>query len=422
MKSSFYNIQFEYKGNIFVFNTLRGALAGLDDEYLDVLQGKKEKNINAAKELINQGFMVEDDLNEYESVKNNFFRGKYSDGMLSITILPSLACNFRCPYCYQCETTETMSEDVVADLISFVNSFTDIHELDVCWFGGEPLLQLKIIEKITCMLRDFCRENGVEYNASMVSNGYLLSKKYVALLKDLQVRNVQITIDGPKEIHNKRRRHKADDIDTFSKCLKGIALLNECGIRADIRINVDKSNVETIEELLEIIAREQFDDITLDFARVRSFTEKCADVDNSFFSIEEFEKIELELKKKAYYLGLCDIDSFLPRTKTIYCGAEKTRNYSIGPAGDMYKCWCDVGKIDLSFGNIKNAERDMLTDKELSYLSFSPFSDKECINCKLLPICMKGCVKEAHQIKTSCREKQEAVLEGLRFYLENCYE
>ena len=77
--------------------------------------------------------------------------------------------------------------------------------LSVAWFGGEPLVGMPVIESLSQRIIALCKEKNVQYSASIITNGYLLTKEVAEKLKEYHVRSAQITVDGPKEIHDTRR-------------------------------------------------------------------------------------------------------------------------------------------------------------------------------------------------------------------------
>lgn len=74
--------------------------------------------------------------------------------------------------------------------------------LSIFWYGGEPLLDLKHIRYITEKLKEHS-DKYESYSASIVTNGYLLTKDVAYQLKKLDIDNVQITLVGPAKIHKR---------------------------------------------------------------------------------------------------------------------------------------------------------------------------------------------------------------------------
>lgn len=418
MKQSFYNYEIQVNGKKYVYNTLGSALAELEEEYIDVLWGKNTDE-QKTSELAEQGFLVSDDVDELGILKNRFFSAKYSESVLALTILPSLGCNFSCTYCYQSENHTVMDEKTCDAIVDFVKKKTyGLKKLLICWFGGEPLLHVDIIEYISEKLIKICDEYDIEYVASMVSNGFLFSEKNIEKLKACKLRDVQITIDGPAEIHNQRRPHKNKNIDTFSKCFSAIELLQKFDIDVDIRINVDKTNKEYVPALTAFIQEKNFTNITIDFAKVTEYTEASHDVHGVYYNGAEFEIVNLELLKNAVNCGAIGAEFLIPEQKCTYCGAEKYHDYCIGPSGEFYKCWCDIGDKTKTIGNVFEFERDCMLRNESLYMDFNPFEYEKCRNCKLLPVCMGGCPKEKIFEKDAlCEEKEKALIKKIIHYV-----
>ena len=115
------------------------------------------------------------------------------------------------------------------------------------WFGGAPLFRKKCINIICERLK----ESGIPYRSSMISNGYLFDEKTVNEAKNLwKLKNVQITIDGTKDIYNKTKSFVYKNGNPFETVMGNIKRLSENGISVTIRINVGKFNAEDAEKLI----------------------------------------------------------------------------------------------------------------------------------------------------------------------------
>lgn len=104
-KMSSYNIGYEYKDGLALFNTKSQALLMLNSEYknkyIQICNDERPYPEDLAKELISGGMLVDAELNEYESLQVNSRIARYSNRSLQLTIAPTLACNFACPYCFE---------------------------------------------------------------------------------------------------------------------------------------------------------------------------------------------------------------------------------------------------------------------------------------------------------------------------------
>ena len=95
-----------------------------------------------------------------------------------------------------------MTQKTMDRLVDFIKDYKDIRHLSVAWYGGEPLLAFDTI----CTLTGQFRNLGLTYEkAGLVNNGYLLDDEKINKLNDLMIASIQITLDGPREVHHTRR-------------------------------------------------------------------------------------------------------------------------------------------------------------------------------------------------------------------------
>ena len=95
----------------------------------------------------------------------------------------------------------SMTDEVEDKLVKFISSNEQAKQLTVTWFGGEPLLEFKRIVSLTKKMQAL----NLDYQADMITNGYLLTEKVVAMLPSLSISSLQITINGMKAVHDSRR-------------------------------------------------------------------------------------------------------------------------------------------------------------------------------------------------------------------------
>lgn len=210
MKLSRYNIEKKEDKSCLIYNTVTSAILELDTDYeksyYEMKEGKKCSKPDLESALLEGGMLVEDDKDEFAEllIRNKIER--FADSNLTLTIAPTMACNFCCPYCYEKGREYiTMSETVQDQLTSQLKEkYQHIHELTVSWYGGEPLLAIETIEKLTKKIKSVL-PLGCKYNADMVTNGYKLTRRVAEKLKDMDIHYIQVTLDGSKQAHDSRR-------------------------------------------------------------------------------------------------------------------------------------------------------------------------------------------------------------------------
>ena len=147
-----------------------------------------------------------------------------SVGGVSLTICPTMGCNFDCPYCFENHKAGKMTEKTQNDVANLAERMLDASQnkvMFVTWFGGEPLLAPDVIENLSKRLMALCEKKGAEYSASIVTNGYLLTQENADILTRCGVKISQITLDGVGEAHDKTR-HLAGGGATFERITENL--------------------------------------------------------------------------------------------------------------------------------------------------------------------------------------------------------
>ena len=403
-KRSIYNVEIEelQDGKRLVYNTYSGAYGIMDEktqimynniDNIDVYEVFDEENLSKLKIMANSGYIVPSEKDELSVVKLERAMSRYNRDTLGITITPTMDCNMRCPYCYENRSEMVMSRETQEKLIEFVKVHFDtkpnIKQLSTTWYGGEPLLQKEMMFDLSQKLISLCEEKDIKYFSGMTTNGVLLdletSKK---LAKDCKISNVQITIDGMREVHNKRRI-LINGEDSYGIIMKNIEDCKEI-MSIAVRINVDKENADGIEALVRCFIEEKkwAQNPQFYFAPVDKYNESCGIEKSSCLQGEEFARFVDKHKRISYDLNRDDVaKGFFPSRKSIFCSAETVFNYVIDPEGYLYTCWHYVNVKDRSIGHIS---KPFVINKEYSkwLLSDLPI---ECEKCTYLPMCQGGC-------------------------------
>ena len=418
MKVSNYNFFIPYKDNkVIAYNSFTNALGLLERK--DYVEFKKnQKNIDSLndfkliEELRKGGFIIEDEINELEIIRTRMYRDRFNDDMLGLTIVPTADCNFRCIYCYEKNSIrkEKMSKDTMDKIIDFVNNkSSSLKHLSITWYGGEPLLALAEIEYMSKKFFDICKKNNISYSAGIVTNGYLLTIKNLKKLKELKINDIQITIDGDKESHNKRRCLE-NGSGTFDKIIENIDKGKELLPPTSLRINVDKSNYKNIYGLLNLLMKKGLNKYVYPYLGHVKNGNDTYDYDICL-SIEDFSKLVIEFDR----LIKNTPNHNYPVLKTVSCTADRFNSFVIDVDGTLYRCWDDVGMSELKTGNINNLN---LNKEFTKYLTMDATLDDNCSKCKFLAICMGSCPKNFYNKNRNCSKYKYILYDFLSYYVD----
>lgn len=126
---------------------------------------------------------------------------------LSLVILPTEQCNFRCVYCYQDFANGKMQPELVQGIKCLIDRrLDDLAYIQISWFGGEPLIAKDIVFDISEHAARRCREKGIEHvRGSMTTNGYLLTPGAMKRLSEANQKYFHISVDGLGAVHDQTR-------------------------------------------------------------------------------------------------------------------------------------------------------------------------------------------------------------------------
>jgi uncharacterized protein len=284
-----------------------------------------------------------------------------------------------------------MDEDTQDKIIEFLEDHfitNGTKRLEVCWFGGEPLLAVGAIERLSNKLIELCNKLNISYYADMITNGYRLNSNISHKLKNLGVSDIQITLDGPKKIHDSRRILKSKR-STFKTIMDNVKnSINNVNIR--IRVNLDKQNANYLDDLLSELKEIGIQENIFIYLANVEIDPNSLIKEKISLSKKDFFEVNMKFIKNSTDDKFRSITA--PSLASNACGADQKYSYMIGPSGELYQCWEDFGKTNMIIGNIKENIRYNQKYSE-SYFNFDPTTHDKCSKCSVMPMCMGGCPK-----------------------------
>ncbi len=392
----------------FLYNALTNTLLELDHAHYEAMELFRDHNVepDAAREsdfltlLRHNKVMVESGEESRLLLARQYQRHSlcFDTSRLGLTLCPTLQCNFRCPYCFEHSQSDSnaMSPESVERLISFIKSYKDIRHLSIAWYGGEPLLAFDII----CDITEKIKALGVDFEgAGMVTNGYLLDSEKIARLNDLKINSIQITLDGPEEVHD-TRRVLAGGGPTFQRILANVDALMNSNYEGTcaIRVNIDKTNQDQFFALRAAL-RERFKGkkLTVYAGHVNTSIDHHYD-HNCSLDLQEWTEFTFNTHRQGGHQAR---GGFYPSGNLdSICVATTHQGFVVGPEGELYQCWEDVGKPDMVIGTVHEEEPITNPALQASYsIGTDAYNDPDCRECHVLPICGGGCANKRLRAK-----------------------
>lgn len=397
MRQSRYNVVLERGERTWVHNGLSGRVLSVDrDEWSDVVafidgDDLRMPAIGTLRDLTLARMLVKDDLDELAILEKRYREATSSRSSFALTIVTSLGCNFDCPYCFENKPPAVLDTETEALLLDVLDAqLGSIGRFHVTWYGGEPLLAQDRIDRLSEAFLARTAAHGVEYAATIVTNGYLLTPEVARRLRALEVGSAQITLDGPPETHDLMRPLR-NGRGTFDVILDNVVAGADL-IPISIRVNLDASNEGEYVRLLDLLAdRGLGGRVTVYPGRIVAYDVGIGAPSESYrphcFTLPEFAGVERAFLAEARARGLAPTD--LPQPVSSPCTAVRANELVVGARGELYKCYDSVGNPHEVIGHLRSW-RDP-NDRVLKWLRYDPFADAGCRGCIALPTCMGGC-------------------------------
>lgn len=396
----------EYPDAYSIFNCFTGGSAKLEkNKYLSLESLIKENEQNLLKDAV----ILADEQDNYNLV--NFLYDSETKNTEHIIITDALyfQCNLNCIYCMQKNLQHNeiyLSPSERVKLWENVIRLLSAKTFSLCLFGGEPFFDEKYVERLLSL----AIEKGLQLSSiDAVTNGTLISENLISMFNKYPFNSLQITIDGPEEIHNSRRISK-DNSNTFLRISQNIdRLLRETDLRIIINTVLDKANCKYYLDFIDYAISTWSKDIFSATPRIIfnlgnecdpylgcEFTER-----NNLNSVKDID-IYYETLNKLLLKGV-SINSFLPSMSCIH---DNMREVVIGPDGSLYSCKSAIGVPDFHICSMNEVLHNPVLALTKYLSKKQGIKTIHCNNCSFYGMCNGGCLyeKSTKNLKTACQK------------------
>ena len=368
-----YVVQQPVNDGMLLYNTLTCSLV--------LLTPDEAADITMQQELIGRWFLVpqaHDDQKLCRQIRQMVALLKpAAKAITGYTILTTTGCNARCFYCFEKGTKPvTMTAETADKVARYIVTHRDDEKVQIRWFGGEPLVNVKVIDQICTELR----EQDVPFHSTMVSNGYLFDADMVQRARDLwQLQQVQITLDGTELTYNRVKAYVHQGVNAFERVLQNIAMLTAAGIRVSIRLNVDKHNIGEMAELVQLLHQRFGTNEHLSIYSHELFVERTPEDEAEIFAQQT------QLAQQIAACGYKNHKRGLQKDINLnHCMADADGSVVIAPDGHLGKC---EHYIDSNFfGHIDSEKHDKTVLRKFK----ERLADMDaCATCFCYPQCIR---------------------------------
>jgi uncharacterized protein len=311
-------------------------------------------------------------------------------------------CNLRCRYCFAAQgdfggARMLMPFNVAKNAIDFLIAHSGSrHNLEVDFFGGEPLMNFDVVKKTVAYARSLEKPHNKNFRFTITTNGLMLNDDNIDFI-NREMSNCILSIDGRKEV-NDRLRVRTDGTGCYDEIVpKFQKLVARRPKDRDyyVRGTFSKYNLDFLNDIKhyldlgfnEISVEPVVSDTKLDYAIQEE------DLPRVFEEYDKLSKFMIERAKRGkgfdFFHFMVDLDQgpcAIKRLRGCSCGNEYV---AVTPTGDIYPCHQFVGKSEWKMGNVLDNTLD--EDMKDRFALTNVYSKPECRNCWAKFYCSGGC-------------------------------
>jgi len=255
--------------------------------------------------------------------------------------------------------------------------------LRLAFYGGEPLLNKKVMFYMSRKLSRETVKRDVELEISLITNGVLLDDPLVDSLIPYGLKGIKVTLDGDEEAHNRNRPFK-NGKGTFNRILSNLSKIKG-KVGLNIGGNYDNSNIGSIPGLLDKLVELGFSGALgeVSFKPIFTGIESSGSCSSDIITFSDTDlKSILVLREEIKRRGFNPGDGVFLGP----CEAIREYSYTIDPSGRIYKCGGFVGRDEFVIGDIYRGE---FSPGNTEFMTHDIW--KECKDCAYMPLCGGGC-------------------------------
>lgn len=316
-------------------------------------------------------------------------------------------CNLNCSYCFASQgkyhgDRAVMSFEVGKQALDFLMDHSGTRRnLEVDFFGGEPLMNFQVVKDLVAYARSVEKERGKNFRFTLTTNGVLIDDDVIKFTNQ-ECHNVVLSLDGRKEIHDRFRVDYAGQgsweriVPKFQKLVQARG-----GKGYYMRGTFTHANPDFLEDIKTML--------DLGFTELSMEPVVCAPGDPSALTnqdlpivLEQYEKLARLMKERrdkgepfTFYHYMLDLSGGPCVYKRISGCGSGTEYMAVTPWGDLYPCHQFVGEEKFKLGDVWNGVTARLVQEE--FAACNVYTRPECRDCWARLYCSGGCAANGYR-------------------------
>ena len=322
-------------------------------------------------------------------------------------------CNLNCSYCFASQgkyhgERAVMSLEVGKRALDFLIEYSGSRKnLEVDFFGGEPLMNFDVVKDLVAYARSIEKEKGKNFRFTLTTNGVQIDDDVIEFA-NREMSNVVLSLDGRKEIHDRYRVDYAGN-GSWERIVPKFQKLVEArgGKNYYMRGTFTHANPDFLKDIQVML--------DLGFTELSMEPVVCAPGDPSELTaedlpivLEQYEKLaELMIARRregrpfTFYHYMIDLSGGPCIYKRISGCGSGTEYMAVTPWGDLYPCHQFVGEEKFCLGNIWDGVTNHTIQED--FASCNVYARPDCADCWAKLYCSGGCAANAYHSTGSVR-------------------
>ena len=322
-------------------------------------------------------------------------------------------CNLNCSYCFASQgkyhgERAIMSFEVGKQALDFLvaNSGTR-KNLEVDFFGGEPLMNFDVVKRLVAYARSIEKEHNKNFRFTLTTNGVLIDDDVIDFA-NRECSNVVLSLDGRKEVHDRFRVDYAGNgswekiVPKFQKLVAARGGKNYYMRGTFTHLNPDF--LKDIQVMLDL----GFNELSMEPVVCAADDPMALTEEDKPIVLEQYEKLaELMLQRRregrpfTFYHYMIDLTGGPCIYKRISGCGSGTEYMAVTPWGDLYPCHQFVGEEKFRLGNVWDGVTNTAVQED--FASCNVYARPECNDCWARLYCSGGCAANAYHATGSVR-------------------
>ena len=428
--------QYKFNGRNIVLDVCSGAVHVVDDPTYDIISMFETNDLETIKKAVTEKYKDRDDVTEkdiencyaqlLEMQKNGqlftsdafepmagTLKARTSGVVKALCLHIAHTCNLNCSYCFASQgkyhgERALMSYEVGKRALDFLieNSGTR-RNLEVDFFGGEPLMNFDVVKQLVAYARSIEKEKNKNFRFTLTTNGVLVDDDVIEF-SNREMSNVVLSLDGRKEVHDRYRVDYAGNgswekiVPKFQKFVNARG-----GKNYYMRGTFTHANPDFLEDIKTMLDL-GFSELSMEPVVAASDDPSAlteADKPVVMKQYEDLAKLMLERDKEGkpftFYHYMIDLKGGPCIYKRISGCGSGTEYMAVTPWGDLYPCHQFVGDEKFKLGDIWSGVNNKKIQDE--FASCNVYAREECRDCWARLYCSGGCAANAYHATGSVK-------------------